>query len=347
MIYFVVLVIIFVIILILPFLLSMLFNANASTKPLVIHSDNVKDPRYFSKSFCKKMDEALAAREPGANTITLSHEEPFLWNNGAPVKNEHLSMLVVEAGPRFSTEHSTFDKEIYARGDAYLGEDTELRAIASLGHLSLARGVRVQRWADGQKGCQVGDDCDLGMSLSGDGPIVMGDGCRFHRVFAPMIHIGSDFPESSLLSGQRDMREPVVKDILFNAKNLSEDEVLDSTVITERDFLVREGAIVHGDIKSNGNIRIMSNSLVSGGVFADGSIVIEENVRVQGDVFSQEQIVVGTGAVIGIRGRVKSLIARKSIYLCEGATVYGYIGSEDESLTIDRDSYWAYANKAY
>jgi len=347
MIFFVILLIIFFILLLLPFLISVLFNATGKVKPLVVRSDNIKDPRYFAKSFRALIEKALERENRVPGMLMLSREEPYIEGDGTPFIEEHCDKVVYEGRSSFLAERSIFDKEIYAAHDATIGSGTALRAIACLGHLRIQDKVRIERWADGEKGCRVGDGCDLGISLSGLGPITLGLDSRFRRIYAPMVHTGSDLPDRTEMDGHARRAGAVIKDILFDTDSIKAGDRLEKTIITKYDLLLSEGCAVFGSVKSSGSIHIMSDVLVTGSVIADGDIVLESGVSIQGNVFSQERIIVGSGTVIGLHGHIKSLIARKCIYLSEGATVYGYLGSEDESKVVDRDGFLSYANACF
>jgi cytoskeletal protein CcmA (bactofilin family) len=67
---------------------------------------------------------------------------------------------------------------------------------------------------------------------------------------------------------------------------------------------------------------------VDGDIFCDGDVQIEGDVWIKGNVFSQKSITLKDGVVIGIEGKVKSVVARGEILIKGPFRIYGYIHSE-------------------
>ena len=139
------------------------------------------------------------------------------------------------------------------------------------------------------------------------------------------------------------MRYPVDMTVFhekwINPEEITPKEVVEKTIVTDYSLEIGEGAVIMGSIKSSRHIYIHQGARINGNVIADGVIILDQNARILGTAFSQDSILVGPGAEIGVPPRLKSLIARKYIALCETARVFGYVGCEVDSVTIAADAF--------
>ena len=324
--------VLFLVLLALPFAVSLLSVQKSREVSLVVKSDNVRDPRYFSNSFRALVEKGIDREN---RTIQMSKLEPFLYAD--EIAGSACNTIVV-AENRFRPLGVTyFGKESYVESSADIPPNTRLRAIACLGKMEIGENCHVVRWADSEKQMTVQKGCTLGVNTSSAESIRIAAGCTFRRLYAPEIIVG--------LQTTKTVRIPVDPAIftqrLTNPEGIAPKDIVQKTIVTEHSLEIGEGAVVMGSVKSTHHIYIHPNARVNGNVIADGVIIIDEGAQVLGTVFSQDSILVGPDAEIGVKPKIKSLIARQTIVLCETAKVYGYVGCEVEAVTISKDSFYA------
>lgn len=332
--------IIYLVLMLLPILISVF--SSRRKEALKIQPDNVKDPRYFANSFIKLIGKAMEKYD-GSNMLNLSRKEAFIEGNGRPFRNEKFDLIVYEKEHDFYAENCIFEKEIFAGKNAELDAGTEIRAIACMQKLTLGDKTVVHRWADGIDSCTVGEDCELGISVSSDVKLAVGKNCMFRRLYAPVIRIGEL------------QKNTVAFDFSVNVNAEREDywdhvdahTVLEKTVVSTGELTVKEGCTIYGSVKANGDLRICKGTFISGSVFADGTLVLEDGVRVYGHVFSQKQVFIGYDCAVGMEGHIKSIIGRDGVVLSERITVFGYVATEGEGKTIAADDFYDAVSNIY
>lgn len=324
--------VVFLALLFLPFAVSLLSLRKSKDVSLYVKSDNVRDPRYFSNSFRSLVEKGI---DPQTRTITMSKSEPFVY--ARELQDTVCDCIVVAQSHFQPVGVACFAKEIYAASSVQIPPHTSLRAIACLDRLEIGQNCEVVRWADSDGQMTVAAGCALGMSISSGERLLIAKGCTFRRFYSPEIIIGSSLvrpkhtPTDTAISSER----------LINPESIGVHETVNSTIVTEYSLSIGESAVIMGSIKSNHHVYVHRNARINGNLVADGIIILEEGARVLGSVFSQDSVLVGPGVEIGVKRKIKSLIARKSIVLCETAMVFGYVGCETDSKTIAKEDFHA------
>jgi len=343
-------IIVFVIMLVLPIGYGTwaMFNTKGSALP--IKHSAVKDPRFFAKSFSKKIDAELLKYD-GSGKILLSKEENIVEADESTAfkkecANKECDNIVLIRNEDFSPPAGLlFNKEIYAFKNVFLSGIESVRAIACKGDLFLGKGTIVERWVDAEGILAAGDGCELGVSASSLKKLVIGVNCRFTRLFAPMIFFGEEVGEPNETDNRWRVvnvitaANKVVRNLRYVDENVTDNNgVLDATVITKHNLSVLNGFSVKGHIRSHKSIRLGDDTTVFGNVFAEGEIYFGRNVRVYGSVFSQENIHVEAGSVIGQYGIIKSVVARKEIIFEKDCCVFGYVSTEAYGISVPDES---------
>jgi len=310
---------------------------------LPIRQDNTKNPRYFSKAF-KALVEAALLKYEGKGTVYLSKDENLCFAKDIPVNIEQFDSLVVAEEAFHSNGIQYFSKEIYAKRGASIGPNCVVRAIASNAVLIFKEGCSVIRWADAEEGLYALRDCNLGVSASSASIIMLNLDCSFTRLFAHEIYVCADFSKvkplsslSRLVTANKQTTRNTSTSV--ELESVSPDEVLDCSIVSKAGLSLYEGCTVLGDVKSNKGIRIQKGVSITGNVFAEGNVVIEEDAYIGGAIFTQESVFLGPRCEVGRYGVTKSIVARESVILCEGSTVYGYIHCERGGCTVSEDEF--------
>lgn len=339
---FILLVVIFILMTAFPFILS-LRSPKDENGTLVVRSDNKKEPRYFPEAFKVMVKKALQ-QGTADGIMVLSKPEKFVYSHN--LKDNVINDLVICNEGFIAVGPATFEKEIYSENTVVLDENIEARAVAA-NKLLLMKDCRIIRWCDGEKEAYIGHGCDLGISATSKEYLQVMEKCTFRRLYAPQVDIMS---EGDTKHHRREKRVPVQENMTVrilpedeydevekDVKEISADSTIKGNVITKNTLVIKEGTHINGHIKSRKDIVIEKNVFIHGNVFAEGKIDIQSDVCITGDVFSQEDIYVGYNSVIGQRGKVKSVVAKSRIFLCEEVTIFGYIGCDDCGYTVNRE----------
>lgn len=338
-------IILFVVMLILPIAVSSWALRHTKGAALAIKDSMVKDPRFFVKSFTRKIDAELQKYD-GSGTILLSREEKIIEADESTAFDRETDNIVLIRNENFTPAAGLlFNKEIYAFKNVFLSGVESVRAIACKGDLFLGKGTLVERWVDAEGLLAVGDECELGVSASSLRKIVIGVNCRFKRLFAPMIFFGDEDGKPNETSNLWRVvnvvtaANKVVRNIHYVDDDVTDDDgILDASVITKYNLSVLNGLSVKGHIRSHRNIRLGDNTTVFGNVFAEGEVYVGRNVRVYGSIFSQENVHVESGSTIGQYGINKSVIARKEIVFEKDCCVFGYVSTEAIGISVQDES---------
>lgn len=337
---FLLIVVIYVFMTIFPFLLVVGIPKEEQVT-LVVQNDNGRDPRYFVHSFEKIIKRALdTGAENGA--ILLSKIEPFFYAETLSEEKDRIDRIVICKKDFCTRQGMNFDKEIYSEGNVVLAKGAQARAVAAK-EIFLQEGNTIFRWSDGKEEVYAGRGCDLGISATSKEYLQVMENCVFHRLFAPQIDILAQDEHrnrerkkpniDNLMGIKRESEEKLAeKDIKIIGKN----ERINGNVITKYSLIIEEDAFICGHVKSRKSIRIKKGVKIDGNVFADEKVVLEEDVYLSGELFSQQDICIGSGCVIGQKGKIKSVIAKENISVYENVTVYGYVGCEGSGRTLLR-----------
>lgn len=318
------------------------------SKPLFIQQSNIKDPRYFAVSFREIFSKGWNKYD-GSGCVKLSQLEKVIEvdQNEIPPNNVCNSIVYARSDIDFTPNKGIhFEKEIYAKGNAFLYDIPELRAIACDKNLLLGIDTNVIRWADAEGFLIVHEDCNLGISTSSASKLFIGRNCTFKRLYAPEIYLGIEnvnlhkFVYSTFSDKKKVLiNQNIIRDIEYvNDDNTDENKVFYNTIITKRNITVLANFEVQGHITSHKNVKIESNAIVHGNIFAEGNVFIGSNARVLGVVFSQENIHMDPDAVVGQPGKTKSIVARGDIIIENNCRVYGYIGTEGNGIICPKVS---------
>ncbi len=331
-------IILFLALLMLPIGFALYWYHHNDQSVLPVRQNRTRDPRYFSNSFRTLFQKAWSERTEEGLTISKQPEAYILADqmdpNGYPEVCENI--VVAEKVDFRAPEKTSFQKEIFCWQNAQIGEYVTLRAIHAEKALTIANGSHILRWADANELVSVGDDCELGISLTSAERIRTGKNCRFRRLFAPTIEIGVNQdrafePERSLAPELYQVKIPQERKHKrrITASDAGENSgIIPYSYISGHKIVADEDIVLAGSIRSHKGILLGDRAVVCGNIFCDGDIHIGRSCVVLGDIFAQGNIYLESGAVAGREGKVHSIIARGTITVEENCHIHGYISTE-------------------
>lgn len=324
-----------------PLLLGRYSRDSEGQEPLFIKADNVKNPRYFAKSFRDKLRSALE-NYPNDKVLHLSKDETVIFADEVEFspKSEVNEVVLAIQAPLNIPRHCVFQKEIFSEKGVRVGSGSMIRAVAGMENVELDHNVTVVRWVDAEDKLTIHEDCDLGISATAGKRISIASGCTFRRLYAPEICTMDDIVIDSGPQSRHTQDQTSASDKVFRLERVPTHEKLEGSVISNGDLALEPRCEVMQSVHADNNLHISNGSIVRKNVFADGDIIIEDNVTIGGHVFAQKDVFIGSGCRIGTYGQTKSLIARNSITLSQGSVIYSYIGSEKASRVVTKDVFF-------
>ena len=288
----------FLILLLLPIGLATFWyfkNKNARDSVLPVRQERTRDPRYFAHAFEDLFTRAWKTSD--GNTLTLNKKPEVFINSDLVDDKEYTqecNYLVVAEKKNFCPPANiSFKKEIYAKTNAFISGNTVLRAIHSEKNLDLSDDTTIVRWADADGTVTVGNDCDLGMSLTSGKKIILGKNCIFRRIYAPVVQVGMEvnlakdlkvYPEA-LDTGVEHFHKRHVKE-----DHMDEDGMLHKSVLSRGKLWVDDDLKIQGSLHAEKGVRIGCNTLICGNIFSSGDVYLRKGSQVLGNIFAQGDI---------------------------------------------------------
>lgn len=305
-------------------------------EPLFIDMEYRKDPCYFSRSLKNKLTESINSdgKLDGILSLNLSKEEMVeIIENASTLEQSSIKNVCYFKGDFNSGSNVSFEKEVYVRGNACIGESNQLYALACDGDVSVLKGTRFLRWIDSEGSINVGEQCDLGVSATCTGSLSIASNCSFKRLYGfPVVTRGDSVlsSEEKYCSNKGEIPVFEVRCNDRNPLNIPPNSCEDYTYITSRSLTIGDNALVRGHVKALGDIVTGECVTIAGNLFAEGDIHIGAHSSIRGTVFSQGRIILDQGVTIGSKGKVKSVIGKQGIILGYGVQVFGYVMTEGE-----------------
>jgi predicted acyltransferase (DUF342 family) len=332
----------FIILLLLPFMPGIFeLIRKKDAEPLFISMDYLRNPRYFGKSFKRLLHRATAGftLSPGMRDVQLSKNEKVELTHSIKIPaDKEINHIIYTIGNLISGNQVQFKKEVYVTGDASIGPNNTLQALAGDGNISIEEGVKFQRWLDGEGNIEVGRNCSLGISVSSGGRLRLAEDCIFRRLNGMPIITGNqiaataDIPGRSSLSGE--LLTPSTAFIRKKDTFIPHGTVINDNVVFRQDVKIGSDSILKGTIKSYGKIILEDNVTIDGNIFADGDIFIGRKAKIGGHIFSQASICISEQTIISSPEKIKSVIGKKSVKIEKDVVIYGYVTTEGDGIVI-------------
>lgn len=305
--------------------------------PLFINMDYYKEPRYFAASFKKILLDSLekCSSEDGIYNIMLSkQEEVEIIDNALITDDNTMKKVYCVKNQLKSGRNVVFEKEVYVRGDAHIGEENQLRALVCDGNIHIHRGVQLSRWLDAEGSIKIEEQCGLGVSVTCAQELSLVKQCSFKRLYGFPIVTGEISTAAVRAHVIREEELGFTEATERNLETIPANSYKDCSLITVHSLTIGDHTVIKGHVKTHGNLITGAYVTIAGNVFAEGDIQLGPHSQVMGTLFTQGSINLQEGVVIGSSGRIKSVIGKKGIILHKGVTVYGYAMTEGEGIVI-------------
>lgn len=270
---------------------------------------------YLAQSFRMKVKEWLqlpsTAGDGSERTIIKGRERIRVTGELAFGSGEQSDDIHVVEKDFSCGSGCVFAREILVRGNARIGDGSELQSMAVDGELSLGSDVKVARWLDSARELRIGSNCLIGARVTSLGQVHLGLGAQAGSMYAPQVVTegwdgtfpGSATPEAAEL--------PEIKDAGLDPKKLTRlssdcwlynGDFRPAYAVRLKDKLVvkgncslPEGCILEADIRADGSLHLGPNCLCKGNLIAGGDIHVGPGSRFSGVIHAGRSLQLGRG----------------------------------------------------
>lgn len=317
-------------------------------EPLAVIQQYGGEIRHFSqgfRSYIGALQEPLKICVDTSTTATGTLEKGDRYfitgKNGkidfvsAGLKGKSWDLVLLTGADVMLPGGLTFSKEIYAAGNLVGGNGCVYRAILGDKDLQLGFGSEVMRWAHAAGQFRVERDCDLYGRISSDKAIYLDAGCRFQRLNAPVIAMGTgNFSgRGAILENSGPGRE--IPDFLTERKlvegdlRIAEDEVITQNIVVRGNLLIGARAQIYGNVKATKKIEVEGGASVQGSLIGTRAIHIGPRCQVRGPIVGEHKITIGAHTKCGTADR-PTTVSATTIEAQEGAVIFGTIWAREE-----------------
>lgn len=291
----------FLILLVLPFIPSVLeLLLKRDKEPIPIDIDHEEKPYYFGERFVNLL--ATSLKELGIQEIEkmspvnlrlkLNREEWFNFVDDEKLVESVVDKPTVFTKPVTLLRNHTFKKELAVFGETVFLGSCVTRSLYVEGDCLVITPIRIVRWTHVEGTLIVEANADLGVSV---------------------------YAYEMKINGRTTFKRGYARKIATENEPTLDKEVLPDTIN------LQGGLSVKGNVAIDGAKRMV---VVDGDIFSKSDIEVEGRVWIKGNVFTQGSVTLKNGVVVGVEGKVKSVVARGEISIKGPFKVYGYIHSE-------------------
>ncbi len=319
------------------------------SEPVRVSPEADVDIRHHAKGFRKFLETELSraviwSRADGRRQEgRLADDTPYVVlperddNPGALGRGGPTRTLVVAMGSLNLPPEAVYLAEISAEGPITGGAGSTYRALLSDDSIELGAGSRTLRWLDARTAIRVGHGSRLAGRAAAGELIQLAPGCRFERLWAPRIVLGSD-RSSSPARLERAVAAPgdlgVPMEVAGGRWLVRGSLVLDAGIQIEADLVVTgsltvgPGSRVVGSLKSHDDLRIGRDVVVEGSVVSGRGLHLSEGCEISGPVLAEELVTIAAGCRIGQPSQPTTVTARR-MQIEPGVVVHGAVWAHD------------------
>lgn len=322
--------ILFLLMILLPILISFIYlnkiKSEKYNELIEVNLNYIKDPGYFGKNFLKiinctfldyfkKYDSKIFDKIENliieAKLCKQNKKEIiFITNNFYNInkikskvnkfKNNECNIIIINKNPIVMDNEMNFEKEYVNYGDLKILKKVNFYSLIVKGNLIIDSEVEINKYLHVEGNIYFNKPSKIGLNIYSSNNIYINSLVSFKRMFANEIktEIGSNF-------------------VFIDQIN---QEDIDKNKIS-----------IIGNLRVEGKIELTPQNkyiIIDGNLVSDSDIKLNGQIWVKGNIFSQKNISISNGVVIGEKGKIKSIIAKKTLTIGPNIKIYGYIHSE-------------------
>jgi hypothetical protein len=271
--------------------------------------------------------------------IDSSHGSAFtVGQSGAWTGPQHSVTLVACAGSIELPAGFHSSEDFYCRGSVRCGKRNIFRSLLSEEEILLGEETQILRWIHAESSLSAGDNCRLYGRASSAKSITLSTGCRFERIYAPVIYSSS---EAAILSLRNEYgayarlaQSGIGRTRVHGHIHFPADEQHRGDVVATRSIDLDQGACVFGSVKANGEIMLKERAEVHGSLVSTKRIRVSKNCFVKGPIIAEREVIIDSGVQVGLAG-TPTTVSAPIIRLAPGAVLHGTVWARAEGRVGD------------
>ncbi|MCX7758420.1 MAG: hypothetical protein N2169_02235 [bacterium] len=315
------LLLLFVILLFIPFVLPIYELVRKKEKNLYIDLLYSRDPAFFGSSYLKLLSCTLSNHLKGIHSLEdlkkiendLLIEMNLCFDKGKEkfliTKNlgscnlctNKIDFVTINVGSLELRKEYFFSKELVVLGDLYIHDNCFFNNLIVIGNMYVNSKIKILNFLHVDGEIHINSETNVQGTIFASKKILILSKLHFKKIFSPKIISKYD------------------SDIEKKYETLDEDKKI----------------VISGNIKLEGNLIIDSKEkhvIIDGNVVSDKDIYLRGNIWVLNNLFCQGSINLSDGVLVGSLGKIKSVVAKKKIIISGNVKVYGYLHTEGSSI---------------
>ena len=275
-----------------------------------------RDPRFFARSFRAKIAGFRESRIFGRTRFLDRYDERATVGDHLSLTPNSNTTQAQIARNRLICRAGATMTDGYGAKSVTCGESVAARMLCSDGDIVLGDRCSIERWIDAESSLDVGSDCYLGTSASSGGVVTLGGSVRFERVFGERVTVRG--------AGAAPIPQRPEKEIALRECDIAKG----SDFIVRGNAVVAEGTVLEASIKAHGSLVVERGARIMGNAVARGDLIMLDDSVIEGHAYGERGLFLGVNARVGVPGQGKTAYTAGNALLCDGATVHGWIVSE-------------------
>jgi cytoskeletal protein CcmA (bactofilin family) len=277
----------------------------------------------------------------GDQYVLLGRNDDASFLGAGKVKDSTCPLIVFVGTDMALPGGLTFLKEVYAAGRLVGGEGATYRALLGDRDIHLERSSKVMRWAHSVGVFRADHDCDLYGRVSSDQEILLQSGCMFQRLNAPSIAMAcagagvehAVSPAPALSANRQIPERPPNRRLIVRDFEIRSGEVITGNIVTRGKLRIGAGARVLGSAKSNKEMVVEAGAAVEGSLISAATMHIGPGCQIRGPVIAERGMVIESGTRCG-SAQTPTTVSSPIIDVEEGSLFFGTLWAREEGRVV-------------
>ena len=324
--------------------------------PLVVIREQDTNIRHFAYSFAAQvrllLDTELAEAADRFDIVEgrWHHEDDYVmlpnncqnWMSETEQRQSIINRLLIAAGNLELTGKRVFEKELYVSEDLKSDPESTFRSVYVCGNAQLGDKTVIARWLHSDGNVDCGDHSRLYGRVSVNKKLLLGAGCIFERISAPVIRFAGGEVNIHRASGvERKLFETGDDAVFLDERTLllpGDTEFpdaleIDLNIVCRGALRIGAHSLIKGSIKAWDQVHIGTGSVVRGAVVAGHSVHFDDDVVAAGPLVAEHSLQIGQRCMIG-GPKMPTTVTAPRITIAAGGQVSGTLWAGQEGRVL-------------
>ena len=224
-------------------------------------------------------------------------------------------------------------ENFFARRNIHAGEGSLFRALLGEEEVVLGAESRILRWVHAESRLTAGKNCVLFGRASSEQSLILSSGCRFERMYAPVIYTSSDavaIPVRTELAPFSNLaRVGIGRERLQGKARLIAGQQHRGDLVVTKSLVMEDDSSVLGSVKANAEVSIGRRVEIDGSLISTKAIQVAQNGFIKGPIISEQEITIGPNVQIGLP-EAPTTVSAPRICLSPGSVIFGTVWARVE-----------------